>query len=112
MWLTQCKSWFKRNLEDGRIVGLWPGSSVHAQEALRHPRYEDFSYVPMRETWRNPMSWLGNGLTTAQENNEKTTGYLDTVDVPPVINTGPRLSVNGIKEGGVDKLDSGLPLAL
>ncbi len=99
----QCKSWFKRNNEDGRIVGLWPGSSVHAQEALANPRYEDFIFFHRPEARRNFMSWLGNGLTTAQENDEKTTGYLDTVNIPPIINKGPRpgKQVNGVsdKEG-------------
>lgn len=32
---------------------------------------------------------LGNGLTTAQERDERTTGYLDTVNIPPIINKGP-----------------------
>lgn len=36
------------------------------------------------------MAWLGSGLTVAQERDEKTTGYLDTVDIPPAINHGPR----------------------
>lgn len=87
---SQCKSWFKRNQEDGRITGLWPGSSVHAQEAFKSPRFEDFSYVQMAETSNSPMAWLGSGLTVAQERDEKTTGYLDTVDIPPAINHGPR----------------------
>ncbi|KAI1613103.1 hypothetical protein EDD36DRAFT_488132 [Exophiala viscosa] len=100
----KCKSWFKRNNEDGRIVGLWPGSSVHAQEALKSPRFEDFLFVQRPETQQNILTWLGNGMTTAQENDEKTTGYLDTVDVPPAINKGPRpgkkdASVNGHEDG-------------
>jgi hypothetical protein len=44
----------------------------------------------MPETRRNIMNWLGNGLTTAQENDEKTTAYLDNVDIPPLLNEGPR----------------------
>jgi hypothetical protein len=96
----QCKSWFKRNSEQGRIVGLWPGSSVHAQEALKNPRFEDFHYIHLPETRRNNMAWLGNGMTTAQESGDKTTTYLDTVDIPPPINHGPRppLEVGGHKE--------------
>lgn len=85
-------------------MGLWPGSSVHAQEALKSPRFEDFLFVQRPETERNIMTWLGNGMTTAQENDEKTTGYLDTVDIPPAINRGPRpgkknASVNGNADG-------------
>ncbi|KAK6379129.1 hypothetical protein LTS17_006833 [Exophiala oligosperma] len=86
----KCKSWFKRNNEEGRIVGLWPGSSVHAQEVLKTPRFEDFEFVHMPETRSNIMNWLGNGLTTAQESDEKATAYLDNVDIPPVLNKGCR----------------------
>ena len=39
---------------------------------------------------------LGNGLTTSQENDGKTTTYLDTVDIPSVINKGPRPAANGL----------------
>ncbi len=53
----KCRFWFKRNAEEGRIVGLWPGSSVHAQEALASPRFEDFHYVRELDTVRNPLSW-------------------------------------------------------
>jgi len=95
--LLQCKTWFKRNSEEGRIVGLWPGSSAHAQTALESPRFEDFTFVQMPETRRNVMTWLGNGLTTAQEANEKTTQYLDTLDVPPAINKGPRPGIKAFQ---------------
>ena len=86
----KCRSWFKRNTEEGAIIGLWPGSSVHAQRALLNPRFEDFHYVQELDTVRNPLAWIGNGLTTAQVNDEKTTEYLDNVDIPPIINAGLR----------------------
>ena len=86
----QCRSWFKRNEEEGRIVGLWPGSSVHAQQVLQSPRFEDFVYVQMPPIRDNILAWLGNGLTMAQNEGSNTTAYLDEVDLPPVINHGPR----------------------
>jgi len=86
----KCKSWFKRNQDEGRIIGLWPGSSVHAQQVLRHPRFEDFVYVHLPTAHDNLLCWLGNGLTMAQKNEGNTTEYLDIVDLPPVINHGPR----------------------
>ncbi|KAM0543828.1 hypothetical protein ACHAPJ_012135 [Fusarium lateritium] len=90
-----CKSWFKRNFETGPIVGVWPGSSVHAQKAMENPRWEDFRYIRMPAVETNSLNWLGNGLTVAQERSEKTTQYLDDVDVPPVINHAPRYEVDG-----------------
>jgi hypothetical protein len=100
IWLPQCKSWFKRNQDEGRIVGLWPGSSVHAQQALQNPRFEDFTYVHLPTARDNVLCWLGNGLTMAQKEEGNTTKYLDMVDVPPIINSGPRR--HDKKNGGDD----------
>jgi hypothetical protein len=97
---SQCKSWFKRNQEDGKVVALWPGSSLNAQTALKYPRYEDFEYSYLPLARANPLCWLGNGLTVAQETGKGTTAYLDEVDIPPIIKNGPRVKkveVNGLK---------------
>jgi hypothetical protein len=69
---------------------LWPGSSLHAQKALEEPRYEDYEYVRKSPTEENMLAWLGNGLTMAQVENGNTSAYLDTVDVPPILNHRPR----------------------
>lgn len=61
---------------------------------MDNPRFEDFRYVRMPELEENMFNWFGNGLTVAQEKHEKTTQYLDDVDIPPVINRGPRPEVN------------------
>ena len=51
---------------------------------MRTVRFEDFEYEYMEELGGNILSWLGNGLTVAQERDDFTTGYLDTVDLPPI----------------------------
>jgi hypothetical protein len=70
---------------------------VHAQQALRNPRFEDFQYVHLPTAQDNILCWLGNGLTMAQKEEGNTTKYLDMVDIPPVINSGPR----ELKKGNV-----------
>lgn len=82
----RCRSWYKLGKDEGRIVGLWPGSQLHYLRALSHPRWEDFDYQPL-DSVKNRFYWLGDGQTY----NEKTlTGdrawYLnpDEVDYPPV----------------------------
>lgn len=67
---------------------------------MENPRFEDFRYVRMPEAEQNRFNWFGNGLTVAQEKSEKTTQYLDDVDIPTTINHGPRPEVNGVS---VDK---------
>lgn len=57
---------------------------------MESPRFEDFRYTRMPEVKDNIFSWFGNGLTIAQERRERTTQYLDEVDIPPTINHGPR----------------------
>jgi len=89
IYTQPCKSWMKRGKEDGRVVTIWPGSALHITYCYENPRWEDFEYTYLPETDNNYMSWMGNGMVLAQERNEHTTEYLDTVDKPPVINPEP-----------------------
>ncbi|OSD03668.1 FAD/NAD-P-binding domain-containing protein [Trametes coccinea BRFM310] len=82
----KCRSWYKVGKEDGRVVALWPGSTLHGITALAHPRWEDFNYE-RADPVDNCMYWLGDGQTY----NEKTlTGdrawYLRPpfLDIPPI----------------------------
>jgi hypothetical protein len=54
-------------MKDGWIVGLWPGTCLHAVRTLSHPRWEDFNYTPLEKD-QSLMHWLGDGQTY----NEKT----------------------------------------
>ncbi|KAM5545277.1 hypothetical protein V8D89_001388 [Ganoderma adspersum] len=83
---AKCRSWYKLGKEEGRVVGLWPGSSLHAMRALQHPRWEDYDYESA-DADENSMYWLGDGQTW---NEKSLTGdrawYLreDFIDRPPV----------------------------
>ncbi|KAK6382936.1 hypothetical protein LTS17_003606 [Exophiala oligosperma] len=83
-----CKSWFKRNKENGRVTALWPGASIHTQKALKNPRFEDFEYEYLEVLGSNTMAWLGNGTTVAQVSGQDTTAYLVDNDTPPPIVEG------------------------
>ncbi|KAI0690622.1 FAD/NAD-P-binding domain-containing protein [Cytidiella melzeri] len=79
-------TWYKLGKADGRIVALWPGSSLHCMRALRYPRWEDFDYERLDKI-NNRLFWLGDGMSYT----EKTfTGdrswYINPsyVDAPPV----------------------------
>lgn len=66
VYLDKCKSWYRSEGGQGKwIMGLWPGSTLHALDALRSPRWEDFLYEPA-ETTGNALHWLGNGWSVAQ----------------------------------------------
>jgi len=71
VYLDDCKSWYRSDLGHGtRIVGLWPGSTLHAIEALRSPRWEDYEYdydEPADDPLTaNRLQWLGNGWSELQ----------------------------------------------
>lgn len=71
VYLDDCNSWYRSNGGRGaRVTGLWPGSSMHALEALRSPRWEDYNYVYKGESENgsesNQLRWLGNGWSSAQ----------------------------------------------
>lgn len=62
VYTDKCNSWYKS--DDGRgdrIIGLWPGSCLHAVEALRAPRWEDFDWESRDGSGANALRWLGNG---------------------------------------------------
>ncbi|KAL6821577.1 hypothetical protein V8C40DRAFT_267898 [Trichoderma camerunense] len=71
VYIDKCSSWYKSKGGKGdRIVGIWPGSALHALETLRSPRWEDFNYVYNEETQTNRLSWLGDGWSAPQVNPE------------------------------------------
>ncbi|KAH7627614.1 hypothetical protein B0T09DRAFT_347398 [Sordaria sp. MPI-SDFR-AT-0083] len=49
--LDKCKSWYRSQGGVGdRIVALWPGSTQHAVETFRSPRWEDWVYESVEDT--------------------------------------------------------------
>ncbi|KAL6251201.1 hypothetical protein RBB50_001409 [Rhinocladiella similis] len=77
--VDDCTSWYKVN---GKITGLWPGSSLHARATLENPRWEDYEYESLRG--HDVLEWLGNGWTIADKERGDLSFYLDEVDYPPV----------------------------
>ncbi|KAL6711303.1 hypothetical protein ACN47E_005834 [Coniothyrium glycines] len=93
VFAEECRSWYK-NKGTGRVVGLWPGSTLHCVEALRSPRWEDFEYVYVgelegdseeqggrngagaRRKRANQLSWLGNGWSVNQLEERDLAWYL------------------------------------
>ncbi|KAI5920293.1 flavin-binding monooxygenase [Camillea tinctor] len=55
-----CHSWYKSGPDD-TVTGLWPGSTMHALEALRAPRWEDYEWEGLPGDGANRLRWLGNG---------------------------------------------------
>lgn len=61
VYTDNCNSWYRSEGGKGdRITGLWPGSTLHALEALRAPRWEDFEWESV-DGGENKLRWLGNG---------------------------------------------------
>ncbi|KAF5700787.1 monooxygenase [Fusarium globosum] len=86
VYMDDCKSWYKIGGGHGdKISALWPGSVMHALEALRAPRWEDFEFEEMHD---NRLRWLGNGWSMCvmeEEEQGDPSWYVnpDVVDVPP-----------------------------
>lgn len=81
-----CSNWAKRTA-NGRMIGYWPGSSIHQRLTLENPRFEDFEYQSFESDGEgddNSLAWIGNGMAEAQMHKTSTTWYLDTVDIPPL----------------------------
>ncbi|XXH00789.1 hypothetical protein Hte_007140 [Hypoxylon texense] len=79
-----CNNWAKRTAS-GRMLGYWPGSMVHQRATLLEPRFEDFEYSSFDDNDEEDfLTWMGNGMIMDQVEGRLGTGYLDTVDIPPV----------------------------
>lgn len=70
----ECSSWYKSG-KQGRVTALWPGSSLHAIQALENVRWEDFDYEYVDE---NEFGWFGDGFSVRDRGDEMArTYYLD-----------------------------------
>ncbi|KAJ5729799.1 uncharacterized protein N7483_004307 [Penicillium malachiteum] len=78
---SKCRSWYRGGKEQGDIMALWPGSSLHAMRVFSNPRWEDFDYDYLNN---NPMGWFGDGWTANERNNTINVDYLDDdqIDFP------------------------------
>jgi hypothetical protein len=78
VFMDNCKTWYRR---DNRIIGLWPGSTLHAIETLRSPRWEDFEYtytkIKQDDEKVNQMAWMGNGWSELQQRNGNLAWYIE-----------------------------------
>jgi len=85
VYSAKCRSWYKMGKEEGRVVGLWPGSTLHALRTFEHPRWEDYNYELLEEGQMNRFHWLGNGWTIAERDSTGDRAwYLAEIDYPPV----------------------------
>ena len=79
VFMDDCKSWYRSDQGKGnRIHGLWPGSTLHAVEALRSPRWEDYEYSYEGDDTDKPvnrLNWLGNGWSMLQVDKGGNPGY-------------------------------------
>lgn len=83
VFMDECKTWYRKG---DRIIGLWPGSNLHALETLRSPRWEDYEYLYHAgdKTDEKLLRWLGNGWSELQLNGGDTSYYIEPgyVDIP------------------------------
>lgn len=66
VWEDNCSSWYTRR--DGRTTAVWPGSALHYQDVIRHPRWEDWNVQYMSK--HNMWSYLGLGFTMIERDPE------------------------------------------
>ncbi|KAL5331432.1 hypothetical protein ACEPPN_000962 [Leptodophora sp. 'Broadleaf-Isolate-01'] len=82
VFMGDCKSWYRRN---DRIIGIWPGSTCHAIETMRSPRWEDYFYTFADESDDyNILGWLGNGVTDIEKSGGDISWYIEPehLDLP------------------------------
>ena len=80
VYSEECSSWYKGGTgKNGRVVALWPGSSLHAIQALKRPRSEDFEYEYVDG---NEFGWIGDGWSKGDRvEGADTTYYLNNLQM-------------------------------
>ncbi|KAK3633928.1 hypothetical protein LTR56_015538 [Elasticomyces elasticus] len=82
VWKDECRSWYKNN-DTGRVNAVWPGGSMHYQQVIERPRYEDF-HIEYFD--KNPWAHLGMGWTLearAGPANADCSPYLNINNIDP-----------------------------
>ena len=82
VWKEDCRSWYKDN-NTGRVNAVWPGSSMHYQQVIESPRYED-----MEMKYHNKNQWASLGMGWTVENragpgNADNSPYLNLKNIDP-----------------------------
>jgi len=76
-FLAGCSAWYRRG---DRVVGIYPGSVLHAKKALEYPRWEDYEITHQNGRFGH----FGNGWTVAERDGGETAEYVRDVDLPEV----------------------------
>lgn len=79
VWTRGCRSWYKRGTVDGPVVAIYGGTTFHFMEALKNPRWEDFTLNRLDEAKSNRFTYLGNGFSRREEKSG-TVGATQTLD--------------------------------
>jgi hypothetical protein len=83
VWTEQCRSWYKAGSAAGKILALWPGSTLHYLEALKDPRWEDWDFTHSEQTG-NRFTYLGNGHSSAEALGGDLSYYIRNKDDSPI----------------------------
>ncbi|EFX00491.1 flavin-binding monooxygenase [Grosmannia clavigera kw1407] len=82
IWAEACRSWYKAGSASGKILALWPGSTLHYLEAIHEPRWEDWEFK--QAAGGNRFGFLGNGHSTAEAFGGDLSYYIRDRDDSPV----------------------------
>ncbi|KAF4995954.1 hypothetical protein FGRMN_4809 [Fusarium graminum] len=60
VWTGTCRSWYKQGT-NGKVTGIWAGSSLHYIQVLAEDRWEDYEWEHKSERysyWGHGVSWI------------------------------------------------------
>ncbi|KAJ9623816.1 hypothetical protein H2204_011002 [Knufia peltigerae] len=73
VWTSTCRSWYKNGTVDGKVWGIWPGSSIHFIEIMAAPRWEDYDIEYLQ---KNRFNFFGIGQTLREKRHGDLSYYL------------------------------------
>ena len=92
VWAEGCRSSYKNNSIDDRTPHMWPGSTLHYQEALMELRADDWDI----RYAGNRFEWLGNGFSQTEFDPTRDLAYyIRDSDDSPFASRGKRREIFG-----------------
>ena len=85
VWTDVCYSTYKGGKKEGKVIGTWPGSSLHYFAAISEVKFEDWDYTYWEttkghendETDKGPWGYLGGGFTLRELKDRENGGQED-----------------------------------
>ncbi|KAJ5609942.1 flavin-binding monooxygenase [Penicillium lagena] len=105
---SECRSWYKAGNSFGKVLALWPGSTLHYLGTLNSSQWQDWSYK--YPAGKNKYTYLGNGHSTTEVQQSDVSFYIrnkdDTLTYPVLKKPAMKVRIEAVQDAIVGEVRS------